>query len=373
MNGTSAAPATGRIPRRVLIVGADYTETVGDSYRRCLEGHYEVRLVDPTRLRGLPRALPQRVRDYITAGASAASNALVREPYALGIRAVLHAVRELRPDVVLVSHVTALPPKAVDEIRSLQRDCVIIGVFSDHIANLGRGYCFTADYDALFFKDRYMVEKFRSKLGWKHVWYLPQACDPAIHRPVELTDADRERYGCDLTLAGNMNLFRAAELKPLATRDFKMWGAHPGAWFAHDIMRRHQGRFVAGDEKCKAMLAAKIVINANHFAEIAGTNKRTFEVAAMGAFQLTDTPALADIFEPDVEVATWSSGAELLEKIDHYLARPEQRREMAERARQRAHREHTFAHRWAAKMGAVGLGVPPGFPVQPSNLAVRAA
>ena len=42
----------------------------------------------------------------------------------------------------------------------------IFGVFSDHIANFGRGYFFTAEYDGLFFKDRYIVEKLRDA-GYK--------------------------------------------------------------------------------------------------------------------------------------------------------------------------------------------------------------
>ena len=115
-----------------------------------------------------------------------------------------------------------------------------------------------------------------------------------------------------------------------------------------------------------------MVMNNNHFAEIAGTNKRTFEVAAMGAFQLTDTPALADVFTPDVEVASYGSIADMVEKVDYYLARPELRAEMAQKARRRAIDEHTFAHRWAAKMDVLGLEVPPTFPVQRSQLKVRA-
>ncbi len=120
------------------------------------------------------------------------------------------------------------------------------------------------------------------------------------------------------------------------------------------------------------MLAAKIVLNQNHYAEIFGTNKRTFEVAAIGAFQLTDTPALRDVFDPDSEVATFGSREDLLEKIDYYLARPELRLEMAERAARRAHADHTYEHRWTAMLETLGLRPPAHFPVQPETLALRA-
>jgi len=43
----------------------------------------------------------------------------------------------------------AKPPNTAGNAR-----CRVFGVFSDHIANFGRGYFFAANYDALFFKDR---------------------------------------------------------------------------------------------------------------------------------------------------------------------------------------------------------------------------
>ena len=221
------------------------------------------------------------------------------------------------------------------------------------------------------FKDHYIVDKLRSKLGWKHVFYLPQACDRELHRKVSLSEEDVARYGCEITLAGNPHFYRCEFLRPLLGRDVKVWGAPPSAWLEHPTRSFFTGRYVAGDTKCKAMLAASIVLNQNHYAEIAGTNKRTFEVAAIGAFQLTDTPALAD-------VSTRARGRVLrhaaghARSVEYYLARPELRAAMAERARVRAHAEHTYQHRWVALLDTLGLEPPPEFPVQAGTLAVRA-
>jgi spore maturation protein CgeB len=360
-----------RVPQRVLIVGNEYDESVGGSYRRTLRSHCEVRIVDPTRV-PLSAHLPARSKTVVFTALKLLSNATTRDPYAWNFGHLIRAAQEFSPDFILISHITILPPKVIARLRQAAPGALVVGVFSDAIINLERGYFFLAEYDALFFKDHYMVDKFRSKLGWKHVFYLPQACDPELHHPIELSDDERRVYGCDLTIAGNMHMFRAAQLAPLAERDLKIWGAPPPAWLDHPIMRRHQHRFVAGDEKCKAMVGAKIVLNNNHFSEIAGTNKRTFEVAAMGAFQLTDTPALADVFEPDVEVASYDSLPDMLEKVEHYLERAEIRQQMAQRARRRAVAEHTFAHRWAAKMDVLGLDVPRAFPVQCDQVKLRA-
>jgi len=361
------------VPRRVFIIGSDRFDSVGDSYRRTLTEHYDVGLFNPEEL------IPSRYNPWgkqrptrMTAALDLFSRVVLGDPLALNARKLRRAVARFEPDVVLTTTMESLNPELIAGIRADNPKARLIGVFSDAIVNFARGYFFIADYDALFFKDHYIVDKLRAKLGWKHAFYLPQACDPAIHHSVTLSPEDYARYGCDLTLAGNVHCFRAAQLAPLVGRDLRIWGDAVPRWLVHPIRSKCVPVYVAGEDKCRAMLASKIVLNANHYAEIAGTNKRTFEVAAIGAFQLTDTPALADVFLPDVEVAAFDTQADMLEKIEYYLARPELRAEMANKAQARAHREHTYAHRWAAKMQAVGCGLPDSFPFAPFELAVHA-
>ena len=95
------------------------------------------------------------------------------------------------------------------------------------------------------------------------------------------------------------------------------------------------------------MLAAKIALNTNHYAGIGDVNnKRTFELGGMGAFQLTDNrPALNEYFEVGKEVVTFDGRADLKEKVQYYLARPDERQRIAQAAAERAHRDHTFEKR----------------------------
>jgi spore maturation protein CgeB len=74
-------------------------------------------------------------------------------------------------------------------------------------------------------------------------------------------------------------------------------------------------------------------------------NPRTFEIAACGAFQLTDKrELLPELYGPD-ETATFSGLDELREKILYYTAHPEERAAVAERARRRTLAEHTYTAR----------------------------
>ncbi|MGH7968412.1 MAG: glycosyltransferase family protein, partial [Limisphaerales bacterium] len=114
--------------------------------------------------------------------------------------------------------------------------------------------------------------------------------------------------------------------------------------------------YVAEEEKAKAFNAAGIVLNTMHYGEIAGVNCRLFEAAGCGAFQVADwKPSLPELFETEREIVTFRTRRELKEKVDYYLARPEERREIAARACARAHRDHTYEKRLEKMFGVMGL------------------
>ncbi len=102
---------------------------------------------------------------------------------------------------------------------------------------------------------------------------------------------------------------------------------------------------IYGLRKSAAMRAAKIALNTNHPFELGGVNKRTFELGATGSFQLTDGPRVEEYYEPGVECAVFRGPDDLVDKVRHYLARPEERAEIARRGLLRAFRSHTYQHR----------------------------
>jgi len=371
----SLGTRSSRAPRRVLLVGQATFDRTMDSYRRALAPFYELEVIDPLALMADmdTRVLGERIGSQVHRVVATLSRLVLSGEIALAEPRIRRVAASFAPDLIVTDCIDFLRPALIAELRKSCPDAKIIGLFSDHLLNVQRGYCFVADYDRLFFKDRHIVEKFRAKLRSKSVFYLPQCFDRKLHRRVELTEQDRRRYGCDIAIYGNGYMFRAASLELLVGRDIKVWGGGLPRWAVdHPTAPLFTGHFVTGEEKCRAMLASKIALNANHFAEIAGTNKRTFELAGMGAFQLTDTPALADVFEPNVEVARYETADDLDEMLDHYLARPDLRAVMADRAMARAQREHTYEHRWTAILEILEMQTPRDFPVQPADLTVRA-
>jgi spore maturation protein CgeB len=223
------------------------------------------------------------------------------------------------------------------------------------MTTLGRQYALGAGYDHVFVKDRYLQHLFSRMLSGSAFHYLPEACNPRVHRPLELTAAERLRYGSDVAMIGSIYYYRQDLLQQLLPFDLKVWGRRYD-WMVDRLPDRHQGREAVLDHKGHVALAARIALNTLHYAEVDGLNARAFELAGYGAFQLiTDKPVLREHFAPDREIVTFDSAAEMVEKVRHYLARPEEAAAIARRGQERAHREHTYEHR-LREIARIALG-----------------
>ena len=254
------------------------------------------------------------------------------------------AAKEAGVDLTIVGH-DHLMPTEVRELKRLTGSPVVMW-FPDHIGQFQRAYFLNADYDALFFKDPYIVHVLSRALS-RPIYYLPECCNPRYHRAFDLSDEDLATYRCDVTTAGNMYSYRAAFFAQLSEFDVKIWGGAPPLWLnTKNVRKMMRNRFVTNEEKSKSFKAASIVVNNLNPAEIWGINVRAFEIAGAGGFQLIDwRPGLTQLFEDGKEIVSFKSMDDLKRKILEYLADDGRRAEIAERARIRAHGEHTYVHR----------------------------
>jgi spore maturation protein CgeB len=277
-----------------------------------------------------------------------ATDLIIREPERRIEARLLRRIAEFAPDVILVVLGNQLSPKTMARIRQ-QSDARIVCWCQDQMTTLGRQFLLGSGYDAVFVKDRYLLDLFSQMIRSTKFYYLPEACNPRMHRPVNISPRDREIYGCDVMIAGTLYYYRQEILlrliQQLIDLDLKIWGSKP-EWLLDRLPGRYMGRHVHGDDKVRAALCAKICLNTLHYGEVNGLNCRAFELAGCGGFQmLTRVSALAEHFEPEVEVVTFGSVDELAEKVAYYLRNPEAASDIAARGRLRAHRDHTYDRR----------------------------
>jgi len=75
-------------------------------------------------------------------------------------------------------------------------------------------------------------------------------------------------------------------------------------------------------------------------------NPRTFELAGLGAFQLTEMrKLLTQHFDPANEVVALSNREDMERAIDYFLEHEAEREAFARRAQRRVLKEHTYKHR----------------------------
>ncbi len=85
-----------------------------------------------------------------------------------------------------------------------------------------------------------------------------------------------------------------------------------------------------------------------------GLNMRHFEITAAGGFMLChEQPELANCFEIGKECATFASEADLVEKIQYYMARPAERGAIALAGQRRTLSQHLYSHRLQSLLHAV--------------------
>ena len=279
-------------------------------------------------------------------------------------RVTMAQLAEDPPDLVLS---LAQAPLILPMLEHLRRKRFLTAMwFVENYRHLTYWQQLATGYDFWFVIQQEPCIAALKQAGAKDVRYLPMAADPSVHRPLELTQAEREEYGSDVSFVGAGYANRRAIFPRLLKSEwrFKLWGNEwDGATDLTSVLQRNGAR-IDTDTCQKVFNASAVNLNLHSWA---GTgldpdgdfvNPRTFELAACGAFQLVDRRSLMpDLFTAS-EIAAVSSPDELPGEIARWLREPEQRLAMAWKARQRVLAEHTYAHRMRDLLSHIGVASP---------------
>jgi spore maturation protein CgeB len=195
----------------------------------------------------------------------------------------------------------------------------------------------------------------------KGAQWLPMACDPNYHHPVECSFSDRENYGSDLVFVGSYYPDRAAIFETISALDLAIWG--PG-WdnLAPDspLRRCVRGAHTAPAEWLKIYSASKIVL-ATHYHDqqnrfpVYQASPRIFEALACRAFVLCDDQKdVFSLFQDGKDLVRFFDAPDLMNKAKHYLAHPEERNEIAGMGNRNVLKNHTYIHRIKGLLSKIG-------------------
>lgn len=222
---------------------------------------------------------------------------------------------------------------------------------------LGTGAAF---YDYIFCQGTEAVEMF-ARAGIRGARWLPMACDPYYHHPVECTSAERIKYGSDIVFVGSYYPDRAALFEKLADFNIAVWG--PG-WDALDrnspLCRCVRGAHTTPDDWLKIYSASKIIL-ATHYKDLQNrfsvyqASPRIFEALACRAFVLCDDQRdVFSLFRDGEDLVRFYDASDLVNKANHYLAHPEERDKIAEMGNSSVLKNHTYIHRIKELFSTIG-------------------
>ena len=273
-------------------------------------------------------------------------------------QAVYALVEEVQPDLVL-----AMAQAPISKILlKLKQDNIPSAMwFVEDFQVFPYWQFFAPLYDYFFIIQK---EPFLSKLKEINVtnaYYLPMAADINFHKKQNLTQEEEQFYKADLAFMGAGYPNRRVAFRALLKYNFKIWGSD---WQGDELLAKYlqkNGERISPEESLKIYSATKINLNLHSSINAQNlishgdfVNPRTFELASLNAFQLVDKRQLMDehfictsLDNPckNAELATFNSMEELQENILFYLNHPELRNQIAENARKRVEKEHTYKHR----------------------------
>lgn len=332
---------------KVLIVNIEHVGSLGWYIKRALlKMGYHVELFDYRKIAYRYINFPQKHMWGKIAFSIFRNEAIKR----MNIKLVNFA-KSFSPDLIIVQKGEIIFPEAIRRMKKILKAKIVVwhadSPFSVLTSSPNIIYSLP-EYDVCFvFEPYYTPEMIRA--GCKRAEYLPFACDPSVHKEVELTEEEKVTYGSDICFIGNyqgLQSKRTKILQSLSDFDLKIWGNGWENLRDPNLSKCIVGRPAYGEEMVKIYNACKISINKNHEQSIMGVNMRTFEAPACGCFLLTDElPELANFYKINEGIVCYKDISDLRKKVKYYLENPQRREEIAKKGQEKVRKNHTYIHR----------------------------
>jgi spore maturation protein CgeB len=245
-----------------------------------------------------------------------------------------------RPDVLWVDKGIFVPPALLDAAR-VQGVRWLVHYSPDNYLlqqnasrHLWRGL---SRYDVVVTTKRSNV-KLLEACGARRVMLSGNAFDPEMHRPVELTDAERAAHAADVSFIGRWEPVRERLLDAIAALPVRLRVRGPG-W------ERARSRLVKavcepgpiyGEDYVRAIAAAKVNLGLLSSWSGDAITQRSIELPACGAFMLAERTGEHRLHFTDGEEAVFFEGTDdCVRKVAHWVAADEARAGIAAAGRAR--------------------------------------
>ena len=219
-------------------------------------------------------------------------------------------------------------------------------------------------YDHVFCQGSEAIELLR-EAGIPKLTWLPMACDPARHRPVEPVAEKRAAWRHDVVFVGSHYPVREKLFEALAGLDLAIWGPGWDRLRGDSPLRGCVRAAHTTPETWRRIYAAAKIVLSVHFQDPLGeipchqASPRVFEAMACGAFVITDRQKdVMTLFRDGEHLVAFADGEDLRKKVETYLGCTKERQRIAGNGRTEVLARHTYRDRLSALFESLGSAVP---------------
>lgn len=254
---------------------------------------------------------------------------------------IRQAIKKEKFDIVWIEKGNTIKPKILCFIKKNQPQAKLISLSEDDMyARHNRSFyydCGIKYYDIVFTTKVYNLTELKL-LGAKRTELFFDSYDENVHRPINLTKEDEEKFGCDVGFIGTFEKDRAEKMLFLAENGIKVvvWGNGWELWQDKNINLIIKNAPIYGDDYAKAIRATKINLCFLRKINRDEITSRSIEIPACGGFMIAErTKRHLEFFEENKEAVFFDTKEELLDEVKKYLGNNENRRKIAEAGRER--------------------------------------
>lgn len=270
-------------------------------------------------------------------------------------RRVVEVARSFRPDLLLAFKGTYVRRSTLAELRGM--GIRLYNYFPDRVAlyldaPLGETI---PEYDCFFDTKRSWDGDAPRRIRAREVVFVPHGYDPELHRRPTPSAREAARFAADVSFIGNHSPLKEELLAELVRirpgLGLRIWGHGWRERFAGSPLGACvAGKALIGADYVRAIAASRVNLAIMGVVPEARdeTTTRTYEIPACGGFMLHErSDEVLGLFEEGREVACFGSARELADKIDHYLAHPDERAAIARGGHARCVPAYSYDNRMA--------------------------
>lgn len=251
---------------------------------------------------------------------------------------ILPVFYKFRPDFVFCSKLANFTEKAIEMRKYVPVVCWNVDV-KERVKDWGTDLLsLFSNVDILYTVSPTLANEFNKIYPGTMAKSLLQGCHPPVHGRQPLTQADWDKYKCDVMFAGDVHNYEHAGRREVLSY-LRSNGVN---------VRHYWGPTgIYNEEHAKACQCSKIVLGMSAFPHLRHSiSVRDFKVMAAGNLLLTRYCAgMQDIFELGKMCVAWETKEECLEKVEYYLANKEERKAIGDYGHDQILLRHTYFHR----------------------------